>query len=95
MTSYLSPESLNQIQRLDLRARMVVKGFLQGLHGSPYHGFSVQFSDHRRYHPGDRRHPGQTELIGDSPASNFEASAPMKRGSPGASKATDPLLRDA
>ncbi len=53
MSSYLSPESLNQIQRLDLRARMVVKGFLQGLHASPFHGFSVQFSDHRRYHPGD------------------------------------------
>jgi uncharacterized protein (DUF58 family) len=53
MTSYLSPETLNQIQRLDLRARMVVKGFLQGLHSSPFHGFSVQFSDHRRYHQGD------------------------------------------
>jgi len=53
MPSYLSPESLNQIQRLDLRARMVVKGFLQGLHTSPFQGFSVQFSDHRRYHAGD------------------------------------------
>ena len=38
-------ESLQQIKRLDLRARMVVKGFLQGLHSSPFHGFSVQFSD--------------------------------------------------
>lgn len=53
MTSYLSPESLEQIQRLDLRARMVVKGFLQGLHSSPFHGFSVQFSEHRRYNAGD------------------------------------------
>ncbi len=49
----LSPEAISQIQRLDLRARMVVKGFLQGLHASPFHGFSVQFSDHRRYSPGD------------------------------------------
>ena len=32
---------------------MVVRGFLQGLHASPYHGFSVQFSEHRRYHQGD------------------------------------------
>ncbi len=32
---------------------MLVKGFLQGLHASPYQGFSVQFSEHRRYHPGD------------------------------------------
>jgi len=49
----LSPDSLQQIKRLDLRARMVVRGFLQGLHNSPYQGFSVQFSDHRRYNRGD------------------------------------------
>ncbi len=53
MTNSLSPESLQQIQRLDLRARMVIRGFLQGLHSSPFHGFSVQFSEHRRYHRGD------------------------------------------
>ncbi len=53
MTALLSPESLQQIQRLDLRARMVVRGFLQGLHSSPFHGFSVQFSEHRRYNRGD------------------------------------------
>ncbi len=50
---YLKPEVLNQIKRLDLRAQMMVRGFLQGLHASPYHGFSVQFSEHRRYAPGD------------------------------------------
>ncbi|WP_146594944.1 DUF58 domain-containing protein [Novipirellula galeiformis] len=53
MASLLSPESIQQIQRLDLRARMVVRGFLQGLHSSPFHGFSVQFSEHRRYNQGD------------------------------------------
>lgn len=53
MSALLSPESLQQIKRLDLRARMVIRGFLQGLHSSPYHGFSVQFSEHRRYNPGD------------------------------------------
>jgi uncharacterized protein (DUF58 family) len=53
MTSTLSPETLQQIKRLDLRARMVVRGFLQGLHNSPLQGFSVQFSDHRRYARGD------------------------------------------
>ena len=53
MTAVLSPESIQQIKRLDLRARMVVRGFLQGLHSSPYHGFSVQFSEHRRYAQGD------------------------------------------
>lgn len=53
MTASLSPESLQQIKRLDLRARMVVRGFLQGLHSSPLQGFSVQFSEHRRYNRGD------------------------------------------
>ena len=53
MNQSLSPESLQQIQRLDLRARMVVRGFLQGLHSSPFQGFSVQFSEHRRYNRGD------------------------------------------
>ena len=50
---YLKPEVARQISRLDLRAQFVVKGFLQGLHASPYHGFSVEFSEHRRYVHGD------------------------------------------
>lgn len=51
--SYLRPEILQQVQRLDLKARFVVEGFLAGLHSSPYHGFSVEFSEHRKYVPGD------------------------------------------
>lgn len=50
---YLKPEVINQIKRLDLRAKFVVRGFLQGLHASPFHGFSVEFSEHRRYAAGD------------------------------------------
>ena len=50
---YLKPEVIRQIRRLDLRAQFVVKGFLQGLHASPFHGFSVEFSEHRKYTPGD------------------------------------------
>ncbi len=50
---YLKPEVVNQIKRLDLRAQFIVKGFLQGLHASPLHGFSVEFSEHRRYTHGD------------------------------------------
>ncbi|QDV21841.1 DUF58 domain-containing protein [Aureliella helgolandensis] len=50
---YLKPELAAQIKRLDLRAQMVVRGFMQGLHASPFHGFSVEFSEHRRYAPGD------------------------------------------
>jgi uncharacterized protein (DUF58 family) len=50
---YLKPEVIRQIARLDLRAQFIVKGFLQGLHASPFHGFSVEFSEHRKYTPGD------------------------------------------
>ncbi len=50
---YLKPEVINQIKRLDLRAQFIVKGFLHGLHASPFHGFSVEFSEHRKYSPGD------------------------------------------
>ncbi len=50
---YLKPEVINQIKRLDLRAQFIVQGFLQGLHASPFHGFSVEFSEHRRYTHGD------------------------------------------
>jgi uncharacterized protein (DUF58 family) len=50
---YLKPELAAQIKRLDLRAKMIVRGFLQGLHASPAHGFSVEFSEHRRYAHGD------------------------------------------
>ena len=50
---YLKPEVARQIRRLDLRAKFIVKGFLHGLHASPLHGFSVEFSEHRKYAPGD------------------------------------------
>ena len=50
---YLKPEVVRRIKRLDLRAQFIVKGFLQGLHASPYQGFSVEFSEHRKYAPGD------------------------------------------
>jgi uncharacterized protein (DUF58 family) len=50
---YLKPEVVRQISRLDLRAQFIVKGFLQGLHASPFQGFSVEFSEHRKYTAGD------------------------------------------
>jgi uncharacterized protein (DUF58 family) len=50
---YLKPEVIRQISRLDLRAQFIVQGFLQGLHSSPFHGFSVEFSEHRKYTTGD------------------------------------------
>ncbi len=53
VTSYLDPETISRLSRLDLVARLVVEGFITGLHRSPYHGFSVEFSEHRPYMPGD------------------------------------------
>lgn len=50
---YLKPDVIRQIKRLDLRAQFIVKGFLTGLHASPFHGFSVEFSEHRKYTDGD------------------------------------------
>ncbi len=50
---YLKPEVIRNVARLDLRARFIVEGFLSGLHTSPFHGFSVEFSEHRRYSTGD------------------------------------------
>lgn len=50
---YLKPEVIQNIARLDLRAKFIVEGFLSGLHTSPFQGFSVEFSEHRRYNPGD------------------------------------------
>ncbi|RUL87187.1 DUF58 domain-containing protein [Tautonia sociabilis] len=42
-----------RIDSLQLRARVVVEGFITGLHRSPFHGFSVEFSEYRQYSPGD------------------------------------------
>ncbi len=55
LTRYLDPETASRFGRLDLVARRVVEGFITGLHRSPYHGFSVEFSEHRPYMPGDAR----------------------------------------
>ena len=50
---YLSEELIAKIDKFKLKARLIVEGFMIGLHKSPYHGFSVEFSDHRQYNPGD------------------------------------------
>ena len=50
---YLDPEILARVGFSPLLARVVVEGFLNGLHKSPYHGFSVEFADHREYVAGD------------------------------------------
>ena len=50
---YLDPRVLGKIEKLELRARLVVEGFVSGMHRSPYRGYSVEFAQHREYVPGD------------------------------------------
>jgi uncharacterized protein (DUF58 family) len=50
---YYDPDGLARVGHMELVARQVVEGFLTGRHRSPYHGFSVEYLDHRPYTPGD------------------------------------------
>lgn len=50
---FLDPQTLAQLEGLELRARRIVEGYVAGLHRSPYHGFSNEFDEHREYAPGD------------------------------------------
>lgn len=52
-TSLLTPHTLDALKNLELVARAMVEGSLTGLHRSPYHGFSSEFSEYRKYCPGD------------------------------------------
>jgi len=51
--NYLDPSALMKIRSLQLRAKAVADGFQSGIHRSPYHGFSAEFSEYRQYSPGD------------------------------------------
>src|ERR1700741_2946474 len=50
---YLEPLPLAKVRSLELKARLVVEGYLSGMHKSPSHGFSVEFAQHREYVPRD------------------------------------------
>lgn len=50
---YLQPNVIAQLENIEVKARLVVEGFITGLHRSPYHGFSVEFAEYRQYNPGD------------------------------------------
>jgi uncharacterized protein (DUF58 family) len=52
-SSLIDPQALMSIRNLEMRARVVVEGFWNGIHRSPYHGFSVEFTEYRQYTPGD------------------------------------------
>ena len=63
---YLDPQALAKVRSLDLIAKLVVEGFITGLHKSPYHGFSVEFAEHRPYMPGDPFKHVDWKLFGKS-----------------------------
>jgi uncharacterized protein (DUF58 family) len=50
---YLDPAVISRLKGMDIKARLVVEGFVSGLHRGPYKGFSVEFAEHRQYMPGD------------------------------------------
>jgi uncharacterized protein (DUF58 family) len=50
---FLDPRTLARLKGLELRARTIVEGYVAGVHKSPYHGFSIEFAEHREYAPGD------------------------------------------
>ena len=51
--NYLDPVIISKLNSLEIKAKLVVEGFMVGLHKSPYHGFSAEFSQHRPYIQGD------------------------------------------
>src|SRR5262245_2501304 len=51
--NYFDPATLAKLSGLRLRAQHIVEGYVAGLHRSPYHGFSIEFAEHREYAPGD------------------------------------------
>ncbi len=53
LSKFLDPKTLTKLGNLDLKARLIVEGYISGQHKSPFHGFSVEFAEHREYSPGD------------------------------------------
>jgi uncharacterized protein (DUF58 family) len=53
LSEFLRPEVVSRLANMDLRARLIVEGFIAGLHRSPYHGFSVEFAEYRQYNAGE------------------------------------------
>jgi uncharacterized protein (DUF58 family) len=63
---YLLPETLARLKGLSLKARLIVEGYVAGLHKSPYQGFSVEFAEHREYVAGDDLRYVDWKLYGKS-----------------------------
>ena len=72
---YLDPKTLNKIGHIDIKARLIVEGFLSGAHRSPYHGFSVEFAEHREYVSGDDIRTVAHPVLRHRIITNFSAEA--------------------
>lgn len=64
MPVQLKPEDLKELSHLELLAKRVVEGFITGLHKSPFHGFSVEFAEHRIYNAGESTRHIDWKLFG-------------------------------
>ncbi len=64
MADELKPEELREFSRLEILANQVVEGFITGLHKSPFHGFSVEFAEHRIYNTGESTRHIDWKLFG-------------------------------
>jgi uncharacterized protein (DUF58 family) len=53
ISRFLDPSTVSRLDSLELKARLIVEGFIAGMHRSPYHGFSVEFAEYRQYMQGD------------------------------------------
>ena len=70
---FVDPTVLARIGKLDLLARTVVDGFINGLHRAPFFGASIDFAEHRGYVPGDdiQWDPEKEEIVGDAEAAKL------------------------
>ena len=102
-TQFLDPAILSRINGLDLLARTVVDGFLQGIHRSPHLGMSLDFAEHREYIPGDDirrigdgvRELAAADMIPGGTLDNFEHVSPHMDWSDGLSRTRRLILADA
>ena len=60
----INPQEFQQVSHLEILAKQVVEGFITGLHKSPFHGFSVEFAEHRIYNTGESTRHIDWKLFG-------------------------------
>jgi len=64
VSKYLDPAVVSKLRHMDLKARLIVEGYIAGLHRSPYHGFSVEFAEYRQYMQGDNTKTVDWKIFG-------------------------------